>query len=283
VTARYRASGDGDDEVPLPGGIANRGLVVRVGETVRRPQRPTSAATQALLRHLEEVGFEGAPRFLGVDAQDREVLSYITGAALTPPYPAWALTDEALRSVADLLRRYHEAVVSFDPSPYDWPPSPPAPFDTELVSHNDTNLDNVVFRDGRAVALIDFDLASPGSALWDVAGTARLWAPLRSEFDILDARAGQALERVRTFVDAYGVPLEQRTLLVEALQQTHEWIYAIVRSGAQHGNAGYADYWQHGGTERAQRTRAWFAAHQADIARAVCPGGPAPDSETAPA
>jgi len=270
-------------EVVLPGGIANRGLVVRVGDTVRRPQRATSPATQALLQHLEQVDFDGAPRFLGVDPQGREVLSYLPGAALTPPYPAWALTNDVLRSVAELLRRYHEAVASFDPSPYAWPPSPPAPYVTGLVSHNDTNLDNVVFRDRIAVALIDFDLASPGSALWDVASTARLWAPLRSEVDIPDARAGQSLARLRAFVDAYGVRGEQRALLAEALQSTHDWIYAIVRSGGEQGNAGYADYWQHGGGERAQRTRAWFARHREDITRVVALGELPTDSETAPA
>jgi phosphotransferase family enzyme len=57
--------------------------------------------------------------------------------------------------------------------------SPPPPFAGELVSHNDLNLDNVVFGDGRAVSLIDFDLAGLGSPVWDVACAARLWAPLR--------------------------------------------------------------------------------------------------------
>jgi hypothetical protein len=80
------------EEIPLAGGVDNLGSVVRVGDTVRRPQRPTSAATHALLRHLESVGFEGAPRLLGVDEQGREVLSYIEGSAVLPPYPDWALT-----------------------------------------------------------------------------------------------------------------------------------------------------------------------------------------------
>jgi len=99
--------------VPLTGGTANRGLVVRSGQTVRRPQRPNSDAIHALLGHLEEAGFDGAPRFLGTDVRGREVLSYISGEAVTPPYPAWSLTDAALRSVAELLRRYHEAVAGF--------------------------------------------------------------------------------------------------------------------------------------------------------------------------
>ena len=66
-------------EVPLPGGVANRGRVVRIGDTVRRPLRAASPATHALLRHLEKVGFDGAPRLLGVDEQGREVLGYIPG------------------------------------------------------------------------------------------------------------------------------------------------------------------------------------------------------------
>ena len=117
-----------EPEITLEGGLANHGQVVRVGDTVRRPQRPTSPATHALLRHLADVGFAGAPRFLGIDEQGREVLSYVAGTAVTPPYPAWALTDAALVSVADLLRDYHRAVSGFDPSPHAWPTPPPPPF-----------------------------------------------------------------------------------------------------------------------------------------------------------
>ena len=91
----------------LPGGTANRGLVVRVGATVRRPQHEGSAAIHHLLLHLENVGFDGAPRYLGEDDQGREVLSYIDGEAAIEPYPAWSKQDDALVSVARLLRRYH--------------------------------------------------------------------------------------------------------------------------------------------------------------------------------
>jgi hypothetical protein len=50
--------GRSDQELALHGGVANRGKVVRVEHTVHRP---TSAATHALLRHLENDGFDGAP------------------------------------------------------------------------------------------------------------------------------------------------------------------------------------------------------------------------------
>ena len=256
-------------EVPLPGGIANRGLVVRVGDTVRRPQRPTSPATQALLEHLDEVGFEGAPRFLGVDERDREVLTFVPGDAITPPYPPWALTDAALRSVAELLQRYHQAVASFNPQPHHWPTRPPAPFDSGLVSHNDPNLDNIVFRDRRAVALIDFDLASPGSRMWDLAIAARLWSPLRSEIDITDDRLGASLRRFRVFADACGISTADRDLLVQAVQLSHDWVYEIVRIGGENGSPGYANYWNHGGAARAERSERWLTSRAPQLRRAL--------------
>jgi hypothetical protein len=247
-----------EPEVLLLGGTANRGQVVRVGDTVRRPQRPTSPATHALLRHLADVGFAGAPRFLGVDDVGREVLSYVPGTAITPPYPTWALTDEALVSVAHLLRAYHRAVSTFDPTPHAWPSSPPAPFAGELISHNDVNLDNVVFRGERAVALIDFDLASPGSRAWDIACAARLWAPLRPDTYIHDPRRGRAMARFRLFVDSYGLARTDRERLVAAVRENHDWCYVIVGTAAANGHAGFSEYCAEGAMERAERTHEWY-------------------------
>ena len=258
---------EGSKAEVLLGGLTNRGRVVRIGDTVRRPQRATSPATHALLRHLADVGFTGAPRFLGIDDQNREILSYIPGAAVTPPYPSWALTDEALVSVAELLRDYHLAVSTFDPSVHKWPPSPPPPFAGRLVSHNDLNLDNVVFRDGRAVALIDFDLAGPGSRVWDVAGAARLWAPLRPDRYIDDARRGRVLDRLRLFVDSYGLADDERARLIAAVLANHEWSYAIVGVAAAKGHVALSDYWSKA-RERADETHRWYL-HNAEVLHAA--------------
>ncbi len=257
-------------EEDLIGGTANRGRVVRVGDTVRRPMRPDSAATHALLRHLEAVGFDGAPRVLGVDRQGREVLSYIQGEAILPPYPEWALTDAALDSVAVLLRAFHEATVGFGADQYGWSkPVPEAFRGGRITTHNDPNLANLVFRDGAAVALIDFDLASPGSPAWDVGCAARLWAPLRADIDIADSRRGANIARFRRFVDAYGLDGEERTLVADAITASHDWLYDIVREGAEGGNEGFADYWRHGAAGRAARTRAWYADQRDQLRRAI--------------
>ncbi len=220
--------------------------------------RPTSAATRELLQHLERAGFRGAPRYLGTDSQGREVLSYVVGHAVTPPYPAWALDEAALASVADLLRSFHEAVADFDASPHRWPGPVPERFRTSLVTHNDPNLDNVVFREGRAVALIDFDLAAPGSRVWEVAAAARLWVPLRLDRDVNDPRGGQQLSRLAAFVDAYGLDPAERAELPEAVLANHDWLYGIVAGEAGQGHEAFAQYWREGADERSARTRDWY-------------------------
>jgi hypothetical protein len=259
-------------EVPLHGGFTNAGLVTRVGNTVRRPQRPTSPATHALLEHLGRVGFDGAPRFLGVDERGREVLSYIPGQAVIPPYPDWALTDDALVSVAQLLRRYHDAVATFDPRRHGWPQPAPLEFRGEIISHNDPNLDNVIFRGGRAVALIDFDLSSPGSAVWDVACAARLWAPLRDAADAPEELRGLALDRLRTFVDAYGLPPGDRTRVVDAMVTAHEWCYDIVRAAVAGGHPTFERIWRDGGSTRAERTVSWLESNAPRMRAALTAG-----------
>jgi hypothetical protein len=257
------------EEELLHGGTTNAGLVTRVGDTVRRPLRPTSGATRALLDHLEGAGFEAAPRHLGVDELGREVLSFIPGQAAIEPYPEWALTDEALVSVAQLLRRYHDAVASFDPSGHGWPHPLPDRFNQGLVSHNDPNLDNIIFRNGRAVALIDFDLAAPGSVAWDLACTARLWARLRAQRDRPNRVRRRSLERLALFADAYGAERETRAELIEAIVDTHDWCYAIVRHAVAAGHEAFGLSWSGGGRPRADRTRRWLATHGQEMRRAL--------------
>jgi hypothetical protein len=253
-------------EVVLSGGLTNARRVTRVGNTVRRPRRPTSPATWALLEHLERVGFEGAPRFLGVDDRGREVLSFLPGEAAIEPYGDWAFTDEALVSVAELLRRFHDAAASFDPARHAWPDFVPPAFVDGLVCHNDPNLDNVIFSNGLAVGLIDFDLAGPGCAAWDVACAVRLWAPLRDERDAPAELRGRSLDRLRLFVDAYGLPQRDRSRVADAAIRTHERCYRVVREAVSQGHEPFGRMWREGGRERAERTRRWIASHRGQMA-----------------
>jgi len=257
----------GRDGQPLPGGTANRGLVVRVGDTVRRPTAPCRQATHALLDHLARVGFDGAPRVLSTGPAT-ETLSYIEGRAAVPPLAPETLTDEALASVADLLRRYHQAAASFDPGGYDWPRPVPARYRTGLVSHNDVYPANLVFRGGRAVALIDFDLAGPGSAVWDFAAAARSLVPLLDEADVADARRGRAFERFAILLAASGLSRADRRRVAGAVLANHDWTYAIVTEAAAAGHQGFADHW-HAVAPTAARARRWCQRHRRDLLAAA--------------
>jgi Phosphotransferase enzyme family len=234
---------------------------------VRRPIAPCWPATHALLAHLAQVGFDGAPRVLAADSAT-ETLTYIDGQAAVPPLAEDVLTDTALVSVADLLRRYHLAAASFDPARYRWPRPIPARFRTGLVSHNDAHPANLVFRDGRAAGLIDFDWAGPGSAIWDMAAAARYWAPLQDETDITDSRQGRALARFRIFLQASGLRRADRRCVAEAVVANHDWTYAIVTEAAAAGHQGFADHWR-AVAEPAARARRWCQLHQRDLLAAA--------------
>jgi hypothetical protein len=251
----------------MSGGTANRGLVIRVGNTVLRPTAPCWHATHALLAHLEAAGFDGAPRVLAAGPYT-ETLTYIDGRAAVPPLAEDTLTDVALVSVADLLRRYHLAVSTFDPAGYQWPRPIPARFRTGLVSHNDVYPANLVFRDGRAVALIDFDLAGPGSAVWDFAAAARSLVPLQDDPDIADSRRGRVLERFRIFLHAGGLRRADRRRVAEAIVANHDWTYAIVAEAAAAGHQGFADHWRTVAGPAA-RARRWCQRHHRDLLAAA--------------
>jgi hypothetical protein len=166
------------DQREMPGGSVQR--VIRIGDTVRRETGPWSATVHALLTHLERVGFERAPRFLGIDQEGREVLTYIEGLTATRPWPPEMLTNGGLRSLAQLLRQYHDAVTSFEvPPEATWRVGRVPPQPAFIVRHGDVGPWNCVWRSGAPVALIDWDFAEPGTALRELAQLAWYSVPLR--------------------------------------------------------------------------------------------------------
>ena len=170
---------DDGPEQPLSGGNVNA-AVVRIGQTVRRMPGPYSANVRALLTHLEAVGFDASPRFLGIDSQNREVLSFIPGQA-GPPDGMYSTTMAMIRA-AQLLRRYHEATTGFSMDPQGWARSDPDPARRDVICHNDAAPYNMIFDAGLPIALpialIDFDLAGPGPCLRDLAYLAIWCVPL---------------------------------------------------------------------------------------------------------
>lgn len=222
-----------DDEQPLDG---NMTPVVRIGNTVRRARPEWWPATHALLRHLEAVGFSGAPRLLGVDGQDREILSFVDGDAGSPTLDGID-GDDVLIAVARLTRAYHDAVATFQPPPAArWPVAIGAPATGPIICHNDIAPWNTIFRNGEPVAIIDWDLAAPAPATWDIAYALWRYIPLYP-----DDRFGPPEERARRaalFCDAYG--LVDRAGLVDTIIQRQHSAYDTVEQWGRAGRPGFA-------------------------------------------
>lgn len=248
-------------EEVLSGGVANVGAVVRVGDTVRRPVGVQTRAVQAFLRHLEAVGFTDAPRVLGTDELGREILSFIPGEVAIPPdLPEWAASDELLLSVAGLQRALHRAARSFTP-PRDavWSPGHLPPSEGSLVCHADVCMENVVVREGRAVALIDFDHAAPMDRRMDIAIAARHWIPLRDPADLEPALAGvDQVARFRAFCDVHRLSRPDREVVLDLLAAFLERALPGIEARAAAGHAGFGAMWRSGYAERNRRSRRWL-------------------------
>jgi hypothetical protein len=201
-----------EDQVVLEGG--GRTNVHRRGDVVIRDAGPWTPAVHALLRHLEDVGFAAAPRLVGsgLDRDGRETLTFIEGD-FTQPGP-WSL--EGAAALGTLLRGLHRATSSFRP-PADavWFPwhgrdlGGPG----KVIGHCDVAPWNIVARDGRPVALIDWETAGPVDPLVELAQlcwlNAKLYDDIVADLEQLPPLADRA-RQLAAIVDAYGLPARRR-------------------------------------------------------------------------
>lgn len=208
-------------EVALGGNMSG---AVRSGDTVRRRTGAWTPAVHALLEYLAVHRFE-APRPLGIDDRGREILSYIEGRAVPgwpDPFPGWIFSDECLHAAATRLRRFHDLVEGFAPQAgARWRMVAPGPH--EVVCHNDWAPYNAIFREHRPAVMVDWDMAGPGTRLWDAAWTAYMWIPLHRHG--LEFSAARSAARVRAFCADYGdlSPVELFETLLVRLRFTAEF------------------------------------------------------------
>jgi len=173
---------------------------VRVGTTLRRPSHHRSAYVDALLLHLADVGFAGAPRPLGYDDRGRQILTFIEGEVPDGDGPS-LLSDSRIRSGAALIRAFHDATASS-----------PLRADQEVVCHGDLGPHNTVFRGEEAVAIIDFDEdVGPGRRVDDFAQAVWGFADLTDR----DVAVAEQARKTRLMCEVYGDITP--TAVVEAL------------------------------------------------------------------
>lgn len=246
-------------EIPLSGGNVAT-AVVRVGDTVRKPVTAATAAIEAVLTHLEQVNFSGAPRTLGRDGEGRHVLEYVDGPIAHTSGP---MTVPELRRLGRLVRDLHEALASFTAPPGARWATAIRPDRMEQVCHHDLAPWNLVLAADRWT-FIDWDAAGPGSRGWDLAYAAQTCTPLHPGGD--PRRDGRRLRAL--VVDGYGLEEDQRPALPELMAARTRAMCQLLVEGARTGRQpwarlhaeGHADFWGPAADYVAAHQPAWTEA-----------------------
>lgn len=233
----------------------------------------------ALLRHLERAGFTGAPRVVGSGyAEDgRLAVTFVPGGS---PHPGpWS--DESVGAVGTLLRGLHDATADFvPPAGVTWQVNGLRELggDDMVIGHCDTGPWNIVGRDGRPDALIDWAFAGPVSRSWELAETVWLNAQLHDD-DVAERHglpdAATRARHVRAILDGYGLPRADRSALVDRLADVavHGARAEAVAAGVNPESTaavavdGYPVLW---GIAWRARSASWIARHREPLRRHAC-------------
>ncbi|MFK0281314.1 phosphotransferase [Streptomyces sp. NPDC090499] len=235
-------------ESPLPGGFVN--AVVRVGDTVRRPASARTEFVGELLRLLEAGGWRGAPRYLGIDDEGRDVLTYLDGhVAWEPRQPASVSSDESLVAVARLVREFHDLTAGSSLAG-----------DQEVVCHNDLSPKNTVYRlsrgELRPAAFIDWDLAAPGARIHDIAHVC--WQYLGLGPSVTDVE--EAGRRMTLIADSYELPDRQH--LVPTILWWQDRCRRGIEAQADAGDVAMARLRDAGAVRQIQAAHQWVTDHR---------------------
>ena len=202
-----------DAEV-LRGGL--NGGATRSGQSVSRPAGEWTPTVHLLLKHLEQVGFAGAPRVLGFDPDGNETLSFIDGEAGSLTYPRALLEEEGIVEWGRFVRSYHDAVASFAPPPDAvWRVGKKRLCPGQIVCHGDLGHWNAVWRDGSVVGAIDWDFAEPDLPLRDLATAALGVVPFLDDERVRQhfSKPPDRRRRLAVLCDVYGQPRRTTCLM----------------------------------------------------------------------
>ena len=247
--------------------MGNGGRVFRDGESVARPSGPHDEAVIALLGALAAAGFP-APVPVEATAGGDRVYRWIEGDVGVPPFPGWVMTDAALASAGRLLRAYHQTVAGVQlPAGLDWSDEMADPEGGPIICHNDVCPENVVYRQGEAIALLDFDFAAPGRPLWDLAQMARMWSPLRPPELVVEGMRGMdPFRRLGILANAYGLDASDRDEFLQVIFESRQRAAQFVRRRLAAGELAFVRAWTPLGGEKAlDWIQAWFSEHQVAI------------------
>ena len=230
---------------------------------MRRQPSPRSGFVRELLDLLGELGWPGAPRFLGLDEAGREILSFLPGhTAWEPEQPSGVRSDESLRRAAELVREFHDFTAGTGLAE-----------SSEVVCHNDLSPANTVYQDLgaglRPVAFIDWDLAAPGRRIHDIAHVC--WLYLDIGPDSWAGSGGPGVAEIGRLIGVIceGYGLDDRSELVDFILWWQDRCWRGIDAGAEKGEPAMVRLRDHGDVKAIRAAYRWTLRHRSALEAAL--------------
>jgi len=179
----------------------------RIGDKVHRKVTESTKTIHKLLTHVRSKGIDWVPKPYGINDKNEDVVSFIQGD-VPHSMPLWIWNNGIIEEIAKALRQLHDATADFKYKDEIWQ------FETktniEVICHNDFAPYNIVFANEKFKGVIDFDLCSPGSRLWDIAYTLYRFVPVMPIEKIEDSDEVSPFEidviinRIELFINNYS-------------------------------------------------------------------------------
>ncbi len=169
--------------------------------------------------------------------------------------PEWVWSDEVLVRAADMMAQLHQATIDFNRDESVW--RLPAHEPVEVICHNDFAPYNMVFTDQRLSGVIDWDTASPGPRVWDLAYLAYRLVPLShpANADGLASSLPERARRLRLLCRTYGPAATPAEVASVAVQRLHE-LAAFTEARADEGHEHVRSH-----VDLYRRDASWLAEH----------------------
>lgn len=215
----------------LAGGRVDK--IFKQADTVVRPANQWTKDVHDFLRYMESQGHHFVPTPITL-TDSEEIVSYMEGEVYNEPLPIIFFTDELLISAAKLLRDFHSIGADYIgrlTGEEKWMLS--SNEQVEVMCHGDFAPYNVTVIAGVANGLFDFDTLHPGSRMEDIAYAIYRWVPFYPEQKMNE---GAMLDRLRLFIDTYGLTDSERKQLPEAMVARLQQLTDFMRSEAEKGN-----------------------------------------------
>ena len=188
-----------------------------IGDTVHKTAKGHPMVRSYLL-YLEKSGMPHVPRFLGVDEQGRDMFSYLPGDTMgweiDHTHPCFT-SEETIVDVARFMRKLHDISVGFLPeaAKNGWE-NPFFPGEKhETICHGDAGVWNFVFRNGRFAGAFDFDIAYPGTRIWDLTST--LFSVIHYDYYYYDVPKPNDTAAYRAYQEAAAIRKRRIQLFFE--------------------------------------------------------------------